>query len=744
VSNIYKFFLVIEGKDTAYPNYSDAIIRFTTEDPCNLNINNLLVCSPLFTANEEGVTEIPEISNGTMITFIMMPRIFPDMNNLVREYSITNELWFTLGLANLIIIEKSSESGLAEKIIGYLKNQTNIIASETWVIDNNKIGHHTLPFSETDHKKIQVEQIDLDVSEKLPLHIKFAVSEFKLSANKFLTASKKFTPYYYKRHSNTIIASTQLVHDLSFLHGDYNFEPDDSLLSEMGAKNKSEAEILLSEAKLNFRKEELINDRNGRLIQFNSSLSYVYSQAYSGIFPLFDHIGIIQRHSLLGVGTAIASLTELLGQVEGGLFFLPFEEISNTSYATSNIYSEDFFSCFQETYFHSPLIWQKDALRIKLIKDSDPQKNSRTLPDDFFNRLSFFSGRLGFREYDLSATAAVQVLAESNSLQWNVINYTHEIIHNHVRIILNQLIVPATSLRTEKYDEWLKANLIKLELVFKSIIKRRTPTDLSYQDYFTLILIKYCINSQYYGSLSRVSNQVLLEELRADSSKKAKYKLPTPLELNELVIHLYKDITEIFVHVLDYCYIYTRNIETYLQSIWSSWSTVITVSNDLKQYILRTLVVIGLTENGDIEYRFTKSKQVFVRLLEKIASHNGNAYLFSRIKDIISNHNDVDLKDRFCNCIIVADMAYNYFVGELETYFDNHDNNRLGKFSDEAGNNFVYNIERNTFQGDKINSKVRFLLDQLIRETVDSTSNYDDDYKERTSAWLLLSLSSIN
>ena len=737
-------FLIAEGKDTGYPNYSDATIYFKFDEPSTLSFKNTIICSPLFSIIDNGADSLPEINHGTMITFIMMPRIFPDMGDLIKENSITNQAWFSLGLANLVIIDNEKSGKFTESVIDFLKQKDNITASETWIINKGKIIEHTLPFSKKEHKTVEVEELNLIVSDKLPLHIKFAVSEFKISANKLLTASKKFTPFYYKKHFKTVDASQQLINDLSFLHGDFDFIPDDSLINEIGAKDLAEAMKLVSDGEVKTRKEELINDRNGRLIQLNSSLSYVYSQSFAGIFPLFDHVGIIQRHSLLGVGSAISALTELLDQIEGGLYILPFEEISQCAYSNHSIQSDKFYPCFQETYFHDSLHWQNDVVKNSVTKSFEIQNNSKKLPEDFFNRFAFFSGRLGFREYDLSATAAIQVLVEANSLQWNIINYTHEIIHNHVRIILNQLLVPAISERTDKYETWLSTNLKKLRDIYISISKEKLPADISYKDYFTLILIKFCINYQYYGSLSLKSNQPLLNELRADPSKKKKYNLPTFSELSEIIIDLYKDITEIFVHVLDYCYIYTRDIKTYLQSIWASWSTVIAVSNDLKQYVLRSLVVIGLTEQGAMEYRFERSKIILNGLLEKIAQQNGNAYLFSRIKELLDDKDTSDLKDRFCNCIIVGDLAYNFFVGELEKKFDNSDLNRISNYSDDQGNRSAYDVERNSFKGNHIKSKVRFLLDQLIKETIDSTSNYSDDYKERTSAWLLLSLSSFN
>lgn len=740
MSQILRFFLITEGKDGKNPSYEDASIHFSIEDPCHLDIKNLFASSPLFSVIQQGVNKLPSLEDGTQITFIMMPSIYPFVDELVSSLQIKSEIWFTLGLANIVVIENKESAGITKNVIEYLKAKENIIASETWVVDKGKVKKYSFPFSLTDHHDIETEKIDLKVSEKLPLHLKFAVSEYILTTTKFLTACKKFTPAYYDKHISLFNTSTFLINDLSFLSGDFSFNPSGPLVSALGATSKDEAQKLLANPDLSKRKEELINDRNGRLIQFNSSMSYVYSQTFAGTFPLFDHIGLIQRHSLLGIGTAISSLTELLNQIEGALYFLPFEQINNSSYATVPVSNLSFYDCFQEASLHSLEIWKNDTFKIETLKAANPTKNSKQLPNGFFTRLAFYSGRLGFREYDFSATAAVQVLVEGNSLQWNVINYTHEIIHNHVRLILDKLILPATSIRQEGYEEWLQKLLDKLKSIFLSISRRSLPEGVTYVEYFILILIKYCINSKYYGSLSLPSDQEAINRIKADTNSTHKYFLPKTYELKEVILAQYKDISEIFVHVLDFSYIYTRKIDTYLQSIWASWSTVSTVSMDLNQYILRTLIISALNEPGTMSNRYERSKTIFLGNLQKIAGQNGNAYLFSRIEKILSEEED-DIKARFYNCIIIGDLCYTFFVGELESYLDNDDSNRLPKVSTEP---FFYSIEKNSFSGQEIKSKVRFLLDQLIREIHDNSYNQEDAVKERTTSWLLLSLSSLH
>ena len=211
------------------------------------------------------------------------------------------------------------------------------------------------------------------------------------------------------------------------------------------------------------------------------------------------------------------------------------------------------------TIFSDPSKYSSELLRNDTVSADIQEKTAAIKKEDFnesiskgyYNRLAFFSGRLGFREYDFSATAAIQVLVESHSLEWHVINYTHEIIHNHVRIILtrNLINIPA-SIRGKEYAEWLQECLSTIS----RFVKRQPSTEISYQQFFTYVLVNYCINAKYFGSLTRESDSTLVEDQRAS------YEQPSNTQLRHIIKAIYRDINEIFVHVIDFAYIYKRGL----------------------------------------------------------------------------------------------------------------------------------------------------------------------------------------
>ena len=320
--NIHRLFLIVQGTDNSYPNFRKAKISFISDDPSTAKLKEQFVSSPVFPIAESGYKDAPVICDGTLVTFVMVPSIIPSFYELA-DWGSDSSLWYTLGLANLIVIENPANKGLTQKVTDYLRDKNNLTAFETWTITNdNYVSTEPGPsfyYATNDATPVDC---NLKLSSQLPLNIKFSVSEFIISVNKLLTASKKFTPHYYLKHQKTIEVTKFIVADLSFLHGDFSFQPTPALLNSLKAKTIEEAVSIIQNKTINV--ENLINDKHWMIVQFNSSLSYIYSQAYAGTFPLFDHFGIVRRHSFLGLGTAIGALYELIIQLEQAFFNLPF------------------------------------------------------------------------------------------------------------------------------------------------------------------------------------------------------------------------------------------------------------------------------------------------------------------------------------------------------------------------------------------------------------------------------------
>jgi len=716
---IRQFFLVIEGDGEGYPNYETARVSLQIDDPSTINLKNIFTCSPLFSLYKSGVRILPEIKIGTRIDFYIISSPFPIFAKLLNNFNITNHAWFSLGLANLVIITNDSDGELANEIGSYLETNKGYIATEKWIIKDKGIN---TTLNEVKLNTIHHETFKLRA--ELPLSSQFILSELIITVEEILSSCKKYTPHYYEDFQAIFNAGTDLINDLYFLDGDEHQQ-------HSGAFDNS---ITSAE------RDQWKSDRLGRLVQFSSALSYVYSQIYSGSFPVLDHVGIIRRHSLLGIGTANGALFQLLLQLEKAFLYIPFENIIASQYNTAFIPTE-FFKSFSPDK-HLIHIWESDQTRKVIFGSSDPESHKHINKEtEFFSRFPFFSGRLGFREYDLSATAALQVLVEASSLEWNVINYTHEIIHNHVRIILEPLIQPYES--DSQLKKWLSNQLQGVTKCYKN----NRSINLSYSEYFSYLLISYCINSEYFGGLSIKHNRESYLKMIASGSNERNYQLPN---IDQLIIRLrslYRDISEIFVHVLDFSYVYIHNLDVYIKSIWCSWSRVPTVLSNVEHYILRTLLIFALKEQGTSYDRFDESVKRFKEFLTK-HDHEGSINCISQqIHEILDNSNE-DLKQRFVNSIVIADMAAQFFVAKAESYLNNEDERVLPKPDPEhfqsGFNNPIYELDTGEFIDASVRSKIRFVYDQLNRTIERNTNSTLDEPTEYNSAWLLLTLSSIH
>lgn len=711
-----RLFLIASGNDNCYPSNNKNTLHLITEDPAEVIINSPFVCSPIFSLDTKGYKSKPNLHEVCRIGFFMIQDPFPAFGELITHTNDIESYWFTLGLANLVVFDKIGVASNIEQTKEVISKFGKLNALEIWRIEDSSAVESFVEIS----NKIQVDKLEFNRTETIPGYITFTISEYTISARKILDASSKFTPQYYTNFKQIFEHSKYLIDGLYYLFGDSTIVPSDDI--EASLKNVPNGI------------ENIINEKHGRLVQLNSALSYVYSQTYSGSFPIFDHNGIIRRHSLLGIGSANNALFEIVAQLEEAFSEIAFEEY------LGNEYLENVPTNFKisEPREHNPKDWNNDSVRKNIIKQISP-KNYIVSEKEYFSRFSFFSGRLGFREYDFSATSAIQVLVEGTTMQWNVINYTHEIIHNHVRIILNR-ILNISDFNTEFYleGEYLKF-IDEKRSSFEKVIKSPSDLKISYSDYFFNIILTYCIYSKFFGSLSQDWNQNRFQKTESDSQlKTSNLKVPSTKDLVEEIKKSYRDISEIFVHIIDLNYVYKRKLDIYIDGIWSSWATVPVVTNNIRHYVLRTLLTIASVHEGESTERFNLSISVFKDRLKSLIKSQVQNKVYSAVLQTINEDSELKaLKKRFINCLPVADLVNNFFVCNLDSYLNRNDTLVGGAGRD------VYDLQRGEFSKVKTISKIRLLLEQLNQSVINSS--FEKEIKnEWESAWFLVALSSNN
>lgn len=127
----------------------------------------------------------------------------------------------------------------------------------------------------------------------LPLTERSLIDEFKITIKLLLLKLTTHMPFELPKIQSLIEEVNKLITELVYLNNTVGTAPD--TLSEFSPED-------LTGKKIN----QAIRHQNiDRLIQINSALSYVSTQAFSGAIPILERRSLIRRNSLLGIGSAI-------------------------------------------------------------------------------------------------------------------------------------------------------------------------------------------------------------------------------------------------------------------------------------------------------------------------------------------------------------------------------------------------------------------------------------------------------
>ena len=159
----------------------------------------------------------------------------------------------------------------------------------------------------------------------------------------------------------------------------------------------------------------------------------------------------------------------------------------------------------------------------------------------------------------------------------------------------------------------------------------KRPSDEKLDDSIRNVILCYCCHTYSHGSLT------------VKKASKGKIFAIPDLPKDELWNTFeseFRNISEIFVHVLDLHYFYAGRVSIYIPLIWCSWIAVPHINGDIRQYVLRSLLAIASKEDGDVFTRFNSSISRFVDILRKYEKDKLN---FPIIPEIIAN---LDNKDK--------------------------------------------------------------------------------------------------
>lgn len=498
--------------------------------------------------------------------------------------------------------------------------------------------------------------------------------------------------------SRLFAGANELLEELGFLEGLIGARPSGlSAYSDEELRPDSERFCLIKQ------------QRVARLVQINSHLSYVLSQACRGSTPILGSATLVQRHELLGIGGAVRSITRLVRSLEAAFAEFPMElwvgfrmnaaPPFNGYLSTSNYVSDD--------WAHAPTREELQDLR-----DGYTKRGGRLGP----RKLVHFSGRLGFRETEFGVTAGLSAVSSGAGRVWNIVTLTHEILHGHVRDLLSQALAPDPG---ESITDARARFLVEFDGALS------LDTDASRLVSVRNTILAYACLTPALGSLT--SSAPLVE--KGQKKLTASARRPADEKVWELLESEFRNMNEVLVHVLDFTYFYNRQTDLYVDAIWRSWSAVPAVLKAPRPYVLRTLLAISSRIEGKSEVRFREALEQLKKALDAAAGRSPNP-VFGEVKKILDR--DRTLIAAFLASIRLVDLASKVFYSNLIQGRLFGSDRQVKKQEGLVH----YALEPGSWDGEPVRSAPAFVLDRLRRAVLGDEHGED----EASAFWLYFGL----
>jgi len=389
--------------------------------------------------------------------------------------------------------------------------------------------------------------------------VRWLALELGLNLRRFAELSAQYLPSNLPRCKTWHRALTNVLKEIKYIETiDRNTTPIPNSLS------KEEISLLRSDTF--FRKQKL-NANIDRLIHVNSSLVYAASQAFHGSVPIDISLPLISQHSLLGVGTAWMGLRNLCTFIENAF----------RQYSVARVVLEQF----------PKLPWRSFIVDIgtprldfgKECLDANSQEPIRP-------KITFFSSRLGFGESDFTVTCATQALHAASSPRYTPLTISHELLHAHVKSILLSIF----STGGVNFDRVLfKDALGTCVGEYLAFEKSQRINELKLIHTLRFGLLRFVADYRIY---SRKAKEISISKADVVLAKNVDdFAIRAPKTIEQWVTAFrgaYRFLEEIMVHTLDFHYFYAAQVELYVDSLWTSWEFVPSITDKLEWYVVRT------------------------------------------------------------------------------------------------------------------------------------------------------------
>lgn len=629
--------------------------------------------SPVFPLNDDFVK--PDFDSCSLYFYCFYPA-FPALGRIQNNGSkqLINRICYSIGLASVLLISEKEE--LHKELLDIVTSAPH--SFEIWRVKKQKIIDISPHVNENQNCDLQPQKIHN--YKELPLTAKAVVDEFVCSIALIVPKVALHVPYELEVFVRLVNQVNELIDELVYLHSFEGQLPE--TLSEYSEQ------ILKQDTSLS---ETITYQNLDRLIQINAALSYVSTQAVSGAVPIFERRSLIRRNSLLGIGTAIIALNNLTRSIE-----LAFSQHSIEDIIADRMSDAKPLSGLEELPKYDASGWARNH--------SVDRWANKIEPREWYPKLPYYSGRLGFREAEHAISAAIQTLTAGASLEWSLLTLTHEILHWHVRKIFALIFqgdkdrLPEKK-RKEFYRRY-EASVIKKQLA-----------DETQLDSLRKIILTYCCRTITHGSLTRMPPKPQPIEDSGVREIKRDFLLPDPESLWQILEIESRNINEIWVHILDLHYFYASRISIYIPLIWQSWAAIPHVKGDLRQYILRSLLTISAKIDGKPYSRFKVCVDRLRELLEDI-----DVPLVRAVIDYLNDEQQTErMFESFTASLILVDLVNKVLVSQeiRGTLLSDMHVNWVAE-EDGFEQKFEYKLPKG-FVEEKIEKPAAYLLDRIVR-----------------------------
>lgn len=446
------------------------------------------------------------------------------------------------------------------------------------------------------------------------------------------------------------------------------------------------------------------------LVQANSSLIYAITQAFHGALPSRFKRGLITPHSLTGTGTAWRAIFRLYLQIKSAF------RSASLPWAI-------------ETHFIKlpPFVWDKlseytatDALSLAPPSDIDPREFGMSA------KIVHFSSRLGFGETDTSLTCPAQTLQTCDSPQWSLATITHEMLHSHVRDLFAAIFTHYNGEEPLSFNESVLRSIEE----FESANDGKNAGNLLESIRFALIDYSFVYRNALEDFQKYHPSRVENDEHNLDIS------LPNSEKALNAFLRANKFTEEVIIHVLDLLYFYRGDSALFVDSLWNTWATVPSTVSKLDWYVLRTLLSLASTVDGNEFARLEQASRILVDRLKAMEERGRGVEIVREVIDRLDNQTRFKhwLELLFPPTIKIVDVARRILYHKEVAA-------ELVKTTDPLVQLEGYQLEPESFDEAGVESPVALIFDRL-RRSADGDEELDAIKLARSSCAVLLAASS--